>query len=334
MKVILIIFLFSFNYFNTIAAKEGGEVGNGGQGVYCQFTNDHSPKLYFLDYALMKNTQLFELKSYESSTLFMTEFIEHLKQTLPSLYYSFKTFLSIYQQGHGLFTPDQYIIWNSSSPQEIQETNLRGQLPNECFLEDKIFTIFKRYIDLSQYPETPSVITFYKDLTLIEKLAQNKEQFSWGIIHEWLWDFVDTRHMILYLNAFFHSSTFFNSSSQEIISTLKMFHFKTEKNFISRETVHNAFNYIQSYKSELLQYLQFAKKHEDSHDLCTLSSPAYQNLRAIAKIIQFENATYLKDALMLVLKDESLIEDIDDSSALLKMYKAGLVYNKMLQDCN
>jgi hypothetical protein len=62
-------------------------------------------------------------------------------------------------------------------------------------------------------PRPPLTIYNY-DKALLEKLKVSKMQYSFMLVHEWLWDYLDNAPAIRDTNGYLHSEEFFQSTPE------------------------------------------------------------------------------------------------------------------------
>ncbi|MCB0413800.1 MAG: hypothetical protein KDD50_05675 [Bdellovibrionales bacterium] len=215
-------------FLSLTSYAEGGDVGNGGVGVVHKKTK----KLHFLDSVIMNNYGGFDYKEFASSKgksandVYFEELLKKLKEDFPKLYVELSLFLQSQYDGVVYQTMDAYkrqILWQEGIPKETNDQDLRVKIPTEFY--PKLHQIVRHHYDRKEIVPNDLVgrenvfrHTYYYNNHKIDRLKKNGIEYSWLIIHEWLWQYMsiseesNVLESIRRINAYLHSQQFFNSA--------------------------------------------------------------------------------------------------------------------------
>lgn len=178
------------------------ERGNGGDSVVC------NGNLYTLDSVLMSQHNHYEIISASTYKESLQKITDRLMRTLPDMGEKLKEFVGNY---HSKGNPREGVFWLAGTLKEVQDENTFIEIPKNCS-QNPIQTVVR---------VSGSILRYYYDPKIIEALADNQDQLSWLLIHEWLRDFVEDSDQIRFLNSYLHSEEFFKSDEIEVNNSLK-----------------------------------------------------------------------------------------------------------------
>jgi hypothetical protein len=211
---------------NTVSSG-GGIVGNGGDSVRCVPSPDNFLEGYYnLDYVLTlanfkDDDQLVPVISWQDSKQRLAALIH---EKIPELELSFSNFVESLA-GVDKTAPTSHREWIpvQGGLVTLRDEGNTSRVPRNCwrgsFLNDMgelflIQTVVRR--------EKPEAIEYwYRDFITQKFLAKNPSQFSFLVIHEWLWDFTLNAEVNRRVNRFFHSSDFETMTSAQVHSRLQ-----------------------------------------------------------------------------------------------------------------
>jgi hypothetical protein len=186
-------------------ALAGGEVENGGDSVFCDVSGDNQLVGYFsLDYLLTyrsrnDNADVID-RSWEESR---DRISRQLHAKLPALGRSFDQFVAL------LFSTDSLKerIWHEASfgLEDISDERILRKLPPNCYKKNAagIPEVIQSVIRVRR----PEAVIYEFDPDILADLEQNSPlQFSFLVVHEWLWDFTGDVQVIRDVNRLLHSS--------------------------------------------------------------------------------------------------------------------------------
>ncbi|GEM_PF-6975020 len=183
----------------------GSRVGNGGDVVVC------GEEVVLLDSLRARkfSKNVFSIKEHESYEESLNEVIEKLKVSIPHLAESLFQFVQLYQERNSF---SDMIFWSPENILiDIKDEQLVSELPQGCELNQVVVRL-----------KTQRKVFFFNQ-RLMKSLSQNKDELSWLLIHEWLWDYLSNASDVRDVNHFFHSQYFINASDIEIMSYLNQF---------------------------------------------------------------------------------------------------------------
>lgn len=212
-------------------ANQGGDNGggNGGDTVFCVDSQKNAFKGYYsLDYFITyqkktNNADIVPVNSWEESR---SRILKHLKFHAPKLAESFETFL----RGADLLEPssqpgiiESVRLWVEApfGLIDIKDERLVRSVPANCLNQAASGSQFVQAIIRHR---TKGLITYEYDYQVLEKLkAEAPLQFSYLIVHEWLWDVLKDVRAIRNVNRLLHSVTLENSSTSALQAILSGF---------------------------------------------------------------------------------------------------------------
>jgi hypothetical protein len=294
LKIFLLLTCLILPFF---AYAEGGEVGNGGTGIYCNSPVDGSAVLFSTDSVLMRNQRFYENRLFESTISFNKFFIDKLTKTLPSLAHSFQEFLKIMKKKKGPFLTKQYLFWQEGSPKATNDQEFKVNFPSNCLnlvtRQPTIKQIVGRYnLDLSRGDRHGSKnlekILYISNSEMVEELRKNGDELSWLIVHEWLWYYVESIENLRLVNTYLHSYEFFNADSDTVImEELNLLGFSQRKRIISVSLLKAASRVFDESMPKLNKLLESYNRISIDDFFCKLESKKNQIARKIGRIVQF-----------------------------------------------
>jgi hypothetical protein len=201
------------------ARAAGGEVENGGDTVFCRVGGDNNLVGYFsLDYLLTyqvrnNNADVVD-RSWDESKARISRL---LAAKFPALRHSFDEFTALILSSDLESTR----IWHEAGfgLEDISDERILRKLPPNCVQRNEAGTpeMIQSVIRTSR----PDATVFQYDYEIIENLQRNAPlQFSFLMVHEWLWDFTDDVNVIRDINRLIHSNQFegFTTQQQAILA--------------------------------------------------------------------------------------------------------------------
>ncbi|MDA8793015.1 hypothetical protein N9N67_07205, partial [Bacteriovoracaceae bacterium] len=205
------ILLFALLLCSFVNAKPAGdEAGNGGDVAYCNKSAVNELEGYYvIDHLIALNTNMFTLYDFKQSELDqrMNEVMTNISKkssflaaTLKAFYRDFKD--QLIKGGKETFTLRKWVEVYSAL-KDINDEDLAYSLPKNCLqLKQAVFR--KKVGNLLNY--------FVHRKELLKSLSP--KNFSWLIVHEFLWDFTEEVEVIRQVNAYFHSNELLSDSKK------------------------------------------------------------------------------------------------------------------------
>lgn len=217
---IKISFLISFLISISAFAARGGDVGNGGDTVFCNPSDSSKLSGYYnLDYLLTQlsapENRIFPVKNLENSLFRIQNILAQHSAELAHSFLQFQKYIDNHDNylSPQLWSPARYGLISISDEQMIK------LLPANCLTqgsstEPKIIqTVIRRY-------EGP-LLKYYYDSEIFSKLSP--EQLSFLYVHEWLWSFTMNPETIRNINSFLHSEQVTQQSHSNFLAMLGSF---------------------------------------------------------------------------------------------------------------
>jgi len=199
----------------------GVYVGNGGDAVYCTppLHNGEPPfgGHYALDYMMTLNADNSDaaapVQSWEESR---DRIRGLLAKGYPSLLESFDRFLADLKNSDDWTRPR---IWLPAPHGliDIQDEEIRRKVPQNCGTSGNGISVIQTVVRNKQ----PNIIRYEYDSTILAKLHEQPLQFSFLMVHEWLWDHADSPQIIRWANQFLHSKKAETLSAEAFRLSLK-----------------------------------------------------------------------------------------------------------------
>lgn len=215
----------------------GGDVGNGGDTVYCVASPSNPYRGYYsLDYIVNKINGMQFSNDFEKIVgpndrpdKNLLRIMESAKK-YPVLVQELKEFReNLYSNKYNL----RY-VWKKApyGVVEIKDEKLRLQIPKNCLSKENnlIQTFYRvekpwdmvwRGLNNRQYSVSTWGADFYFANEVLSQM--NSLQLSFLYFHEWLWNLTQDPEMIRDLNAVFHSSGWDNDGADNMMEILKKF---------------------------------------------------------------------------------------------------------------
>jgi hypothetical protein len=216
----LLFFVGILTVLTTQAGGRGGDVGNGGDSVYCTPAAASEYNGYYnLDFLLTRistNSQILAPVSDVDSSLHRIGNL--LSQHSPDLADSFLKFQK-YLNNHSDYLSPQ--LWSPARYGliSISDEHMINLLPSNCLAKDNsnqpqiIQTVIRRY--------EGALLKYYYDSEILAQLPAL--QLSFLYVHEWLWSFVNNPESIRNINLFLHSQASANLTHENFMAALNSF---------------------------------------------------------------------------------------------------------------
>lgn len=210
-------FLLIFVMFKSSDLLAGTAVGNGGDIIFCEKSTENPFYSYYsLDYfvnVVLKNrtSELIESDSFE-------EIISHIYKNIykhnTSMAESLLFFVSqMYNEDY-----TQNYVWEIEpyGLAPLSDEMLVSVIPDNCVKEkDSKPNIIQSIIRITK----PSLKIFSYDAKLVNNLKSiSQMQFSFLILHEWLWNFTDNADTNRRINFLMHTKKFDSMKAHEFVS--------------------------------------------------------------------------------------------------------------------
>lgn len=219
-QILILSLFFSISVFATL---DGGDVGNGGDGIFCVPSPENQlAGWYSLDYVLTlptlsEDNALPPVNSWDDSADRLRRLFE-IKA--PYLLPSFTQF------AEDAFNTTNYTkkaVWEPSpfGLIDLKDESNVSLIPENCMVNGKIKI---SQVVIRQKPKySGSELVIYKYVPeLVESLNANSPlQLSFLMVHEWLWEISDNVDRNRRLNRFLHSREFSNQTPDEARESLK-----------------------------------------------------------------------------------------------------------------
>ncbi|MGE0632672.1 MAG: hypothetical protein AB7O96_09705 [Pseudobdellovibrionaceae bacterium] len=211
-----LVFAFIFVLVCKIPVMAGGfRVGTGGDIVFCAPFEETSFKGYYLlDYLLTYNhtTANADVIGGDQTLEVITKALEN---KIPELGRSLRKFVTA-MQGQIFIAPDytKNYIWipQRMGLNDLTDEFLFEKLPKNCYKPGHPDQV--QIIQAVIREERPhSVILRYDELQLKELRRQSELQFSFMMVHEWLWHYSANAGIVRDANRYLHSNIFFEQTS-------------------------------------------------------------------------------------------------------------------------
>jgi Leucine-rich repeat (LRR) protein len=236
-KLIIVLIVLSLQQ----EALAGFGVGRGGDLIHCRSINGINDQLVSLDYALTANEdhELVEIDDAESSAI-----LQLLNKATPELGRSFELFLS-FRANRTDLTKARIWIDTPSRLVDISDEDLHtSRIPDSCDKTKITQAVIRTKGDY--------LITYHYDHQLLESLKNRSlMQYSFLLVHEWLWELTDDVRVVRMANHFLHLKSTqqldelqFRTalSRMEISVDGPIFNEVCERSTAVRQTIENALN--------------------------------------------------------------------------------------------
>ena len=211
-----------FPLFSDLLVDGGDIIGNGGDSVYCEESSKNDFQGYYsLDYLLTyktvnDNKDIVQFYNWHDS---IARIEKILFEKHPDLHFSFSQFI---KHLDNFFDPSLDKVWNEASfgLVDIKDERVIKKIPANCyksFSEGKI-QIIQSVIRIQRpdqvvYEFDPAV---YKEFSELAPL-----QFSFLLVHEWLWDLTKDVRLIRDVNRLLHSERVDSYNAEQLQNTIE-----------------------------------------------------------------------------------------------------------------
>jgi len=210
-----------FSLFISLSASAGGVgIGNGGDSAYCELSNLQPLDGYYsLDFLMTLDgdglSDAVPVQSWQES---QNRIRQILAAKYPAMLESFDKFLKDASNRND-WTKSRIWLPAPHGLIDISDEQLRRTLPENCGRSssaDKVTLI--QTVVRGQRPE---MITYEFDSKVMSELKQKPLQYSFLMVHEWLWDHTNDPQTIRWVNQFLHSAYTENLPAQQFQHSLK-----------------------------------------------------------------------------------------------------------------
>lgn len=194
--------------FTSLANARGGEVGNGGDAVFCMHSTDNGLSgWYALDF--FATDQIVPAKSWSDST---DRIAQALLSKSPEHGKSLLSFLDSYNKKKVLpprsWRPSK---WGLS---DLPDEKLLERIPHNCYrIRDSQPAIVQAVI---REKKSHGVVYNFDPNILGELAAKDSAQLSLILVHEWLWDYTDDVRELRFANSLLHSDWLLSASADDL----------------------------------------------------------------------------------------------------------------------
>lgn len=218
---ILLILGSTISLAGTWQFQFGGIAGNGGNVIFCSSDSDsgHYPRHYMpysLDYVLTRHLDFGDLVPIKSVQDSETRIARILGEKAPFLLESFTDFI---RSVHGASHSGKR-VWISEQQGQIpviEEPNIDKQLiPTQCFSSQRRTGSPLISQVVYRKEEKDDTIHYHFVQAITDSLGRTPLQFSFLMVHEWLWDYLNTIDDVRILDRFFHSSKIESMTPEDV----------------------------------------------------------------------------------------------------------------------
>lgn len=226
-----------FFIFNCDASLSSGSyVGNGGDTIVCRSSHENPFEgHYTLDYLIeYRETSLGPVKiSQFSDTIIRLN--NFLKLNYPELQNHFNQFMGAVRMD--LPSSGRHWIPETNGLIDIKDENIQKLIPRNCLSERAGESYLKLYQTVIREP-SKDPIQYHYDRSILEELElKNPLQYSFFIVHEWLWDLSHDVRSVRKLNWLLHSDKLKDMNRGELASMFDRFDiFKIKLDFCERSS--------------------------------------------------------------------------------------------------
>jgi len=209
--------------FAAQATRAGGlEVNNGGDSVWCKKSSENSLYgFYTLDYLLeMDSNQKENMVPVDAWSESFQRIYNQIVKYDP---YMAKSFLSF---SEALSNNSLNISWSAQRDRlvDIKDEEFLRILPANCILKlngQSVAQIHQTVIRKSNFFDSSRLVFEYDPIILNQQRELRPLQYSFLIIHEWLWSFTSDVDSIRIFNRYLHSSRLENSDKDDFVATVR-----------------------------------------------------------------------------------------------------------------
>ncbi len=212
------------------AQNSGGvDVGNGGDAIRCSTSPENSfSGLYALDFFLTESPSAPKVQAVKSWEESRDRIFSYLNKIHPQLAWSFYDFFSQIEN-HTNYESDR--VWEASTNDLIylKDQKIITKLPTNCGGKDKT-EVYQAVIRQKKATHT----TYHYSQDLLSDLRQQSLQFSFLMVHEWLWDLTEDVAAIRQLNRLLHSNQLETMSRESLMAIMGNLGMKVQLPIIDR----------------------------------------------------------------------------------------------------
>lgn len=299
--------LLSLTIFSLGLYASGGSVGNGGDTIFCK-PLAASPFYghYTLDYLLEYKTSSSALRTTNSADDSFKKISSILHRHYPALGQNFDDFIFGVRKNYPY--KGRHWIETKVDLLDIKDENVIKRLPSNC---DQFYqtVIRKSFLDPIEYQ--------YDGDILEHQEKHNPVQYSFFIVHEWLWDFTRDVRALRKLNWIIHSEKFDTISKE----SLKSLFINWDLFSISSLDLCDRSNFIKNIFDVSCEQLNFAENVMKVYDLKVQAQPRIGDFFGFTKLksLKLIKAEYLLPRVFYSLfsleqldLSESLVNDVSD----------------------
>lgn len=236
MKVITVICSI-FLTFSIFARRGGSEVGNGGDTIFCRSSalNDFEGH-YTLDYLLEYQTHsgvLLDIDSFESYQKYIRT---NLDRVYPEALAHFDDFFKSLDNGE---TFNRKWSRVQAGLRDIKDENIIRKIPRNCLSKDGKPVLIQTVIRTNSFGKIH--YQFDKDILDYQR-DNNPLQYSFFMMHEWMWDATRDVRILRKINWLFHSKEFATITRKEFLLKVELWKlFRPKLNYCHRSKATQAF---------------------------------------------------------------------------------------------
>ncbi len=222
MKLSIFFGLLAVNF----SAHAGVTVGNGGDAVVCEESPASSYTGYYsFDYMMTLKEDNSDLPEFSDWAGYRQRILQLFAEKYPDLERLFLDFASRVP-GEDLVPPDQIFlqerIWLEAiyGLVDLQDEQAIRKLPPNCYKSGEVENTLKVVQAVIRQPGE-NVIIYNYDPDVLRRLKSRPLQYSFLLVHEWLWDLVGDPEVVRRLNRFLHSKLAEDLNRDDFQKTLK-----------------------------------------------------------------------------------------------------------------
>jgi hypothetical protein len=225
-----------FIIYCDVSLASGSYVGNGGDTIVCRSSSDNIFEgHYTLDYLIeYRETPqgLVKIDRFSDTIYRLNNF---LAVTYPELQSHFNQFVSAVRTNHP--SSGRHWIPEVNGLVDIKDENIQKLIPANCLSENEGAESLKLYQTVIREP-SKDPIQYHYDQNILEELElKNPLQFSFFIVHEWLWDLSHDVRSVRKLNWLLHSESLKDMKRNELAAMFNRFDiFKIKLDFCERSS--------------------------------------------------------------------------------------------------
>ncbi|NRA67458.1 MAG: hypothetical protein HRU19_23450 [Pseudobacteriovorax sp.] len=118
-------------------------------------------------------------------------------------------------------------IWRPANLIDITDENLLIRLPSGCYVDGDVHQPRLKQAVIQDRRNVSTVFRY--DQEILSELRRNPIQYSFLLVHEWLWKYSDNAVVLRDLNSFLHSTEFFQLDESDVRLVLRNLGFQLQK---------------------------------------------------------------------------------------------------------